>query len=326
MDNKFYLIWMLIYLISFFFTILILKIILPLLIKLKFGQKILTIGPSWHQKKEGTPTMGGIAFATSICLCTIIAYFMYGKSEYKNIFILIIFAFLNFLIGLTDDLSKIIKKKNEGLKPFQKYLLLFMVSSIFLISLTKLNIINTNIYVPFIEKEINFGIFYYIFALIFLTGFINATNLTDGLDGLCTSITLIISIFMFLYGIISYNIEIRVLSLFIMGALSAFLLYNYHPAKIFMGDTGSLFLGALVSGAAVIYNYMLPFLIIGFFYFFEAISVILQVLYYKLTKKRIFLMAPFHHHLEKKGFSEEKIVLIASIITIISSFIGFFIL
>lgn len=306
-------------LVAFFISILQGPVLIPLLHKLKFGQNIREEGPESHKKKSGTPTMGGIIFIIS----TIITVFIILKKPGSET-ILALFAFVSFgLIGLLDDLLKIINKKNEGLKAYQKMLLLLIVSSMVAFYAYFSPKIGSSIIIPFTHITFDLGIFYVPFVIFYFASATNAVNLTDGLDGLATSITLLVMTFL---AVISYSTGHYTLAIFssiVAGALLGFLRYNAHPAQIFMGDTGSLALGGAVAVVAMILKLELIFIIVGGIYVAETISVVLQVASFKLYKKRIFKMAPLHHHFELSGWHETKIVTVFSIITVILCLIGF---
>lgn len=306
-------------LVAFFISILQGPVLIPLLHKLKFGQNIREEGPESHKKKSGTPTMGGIIFIIS----TVITVFIILKKPGAET-ILALFSFVSFgLIGLLDDLLKIINKKNEGLKAYQKMLLLLIVSSIIAFYAYFSPKIGSSIIIPFTHITWNLGIFYVPFVVFYFASATNAVNLTDGLDGLATSVTLLIMTFL---AVISYSTGHYTLAIFssiVAGALLGFLRYNAHPAQIFMGDTGSLALGGAVAVVAMILKLELIFIIVGGIYVAETISVVLQVASFKLYKKRIFKMAPLHHHFELSGWHETKIVTVFSIITVILCLVGF---
>ncbi len=291
---------------SFAVSAVILYFLIPVLRRMKVGQRILDIGPEWHKAKEGTPTMGGIAFLLAASLCAIVAAAFLGE-EIKKVTVVVVYAVLCGFIGITDDLKKLKMKRNEGLSAGGKFALQILVSGAFILFLRRLGLVNTEIYIPFYGKSFELGWFYYIFAMLFLTGFGNAVNLTDGLDGLCGSVTGTLMLFLALFGLKTGDMSSVITSICVLGGCLGFLVFNFHPARVFMGDTGSLFLGAAVSGTALATGDPLIIFIIGAVYVLEAASVIIQVLYFKLTGKRFFLMAPFHHHLEKKGMSENSI-------------------
>lgn len=319
----------LIFLLTLVNTIVILRFLIPLLRSQNVGQKILEIGPRWHKGKEGTPTMGGIAFIIASTLSFFLFLILsFNRIETKyflasiNIFV---YALLNAMIGIIDDFAKLKKKKNEGLRPFTKFLFQAVAAILFLISL-KLSVgINTSIVLPFIGFSLELGFFYYIIAFLLLCGVVNSVNLTDGIDGLASSVSFTVGVFFSVLAISLYNdIVIGFFGAIIIGSTLGFLVYNFYPAKIFMGDTGSLFLGGLIVSASFLIENPLLVLIYGFVFILEAISVILQVLFFKVTKgKRLFKMAPIHHHLEKSGLSEVKIVFLLTFINAIFCVIAF---
>ncbi|ABG83284.1 phospho-N-acetylmuramoyl-pentapeptide-transferase [Clostridium perfringens] len=303
--------------ISFIVASILGPIIIPLLHKLKFGQNIRQEGPKSHLKKAGTPTIGGLIFI----FATIITMFiMVGNPTDEAMIALYSFVGFGF-VGFLDDLLKIIKKKNEGLTSGQKMILLLIVSGF--LTWYAYKYIGTSINIPFLNGQINFGLFYIPFVMFYFAGVTNAVNLTDGLDGLATSVTVLVTTFL---GIISYNlghISLAIFCVALAGALLAFLRFNAFPARVFMGDTGSLALGGAVAMVALILKMPLILVLIGIIYVIETLSVILQVASFKLTGKRIFKMAPIHHHFEQLGWSETKIVSVFSIITVVFCFIAF---
>ena len=308
---------------SFVITASAVKLLIPILTKLKFGQRILEIGPSWHSSKSGTPTMGGIAFIlTALLVLGVFALINGGEEALKLVFCLL-YAVLNGFIGVLDDAVKMKRKQNEGLTAFMKFLLQLAAASLFITVMRISGMITTEIYIPFLKIDFDIGRLYYPFAIIFLTGFVNAVNLTDGLDGLCSSVTAVVAFFFAMLAISVDSYASTVISLSILGICLGFLIYNFHPAKIFMGDTGSLFLGSTISALSLISGKNTVLFIVGAVYLLEAVSVILQVLYYKAMKKRLFLMAPIHHHFEKKGMSEVSITISFAFVTAITSVIAY---
>ena len=303
--------------ISFIVASILGPIIIPLLHKLKFGQNIKQEGPKSHLKKAGTPTIGGLIFI----FATIITMFvMVGNPTDEAMIALYSFVGFGF-VGFLDDLLKIIKKKNEGLTSGQKMILLLIISGF--LTWYAYKYIGTSINIPFLNGQINLGLFYIPAAMFYFAGVTNAVNLTDGLDGLATSVTVLVTTFL---GIISYNlghISLAIFCVALAGALLAFLRFNAFPARVFMGDTGSLALGGAVAMVALILKMPLILVLIGIIYVIETLSVILQVASFKLTGKRIFKMAPIHHHFEQLGWSETKIVSVFSIITVVFCFIAF---
>ncbi len=303
--------------ISFIVASILGPIIIPLLHKLKFGQNIREEGPKSHLKKAGTPTIGGLIFI----FATIITMFIMVGNPTDEAMIAL-YSFIGFgFVGFLDDLLKIIKKKNEGLTSGQKMILLLIVSGF--LTWYAYKYIGTSINIPFLNGQINLGLFYIPAAMFYFAGVTNAVNLTDGLDGLATSVTVLVTTFL---GIISYNlghISLAIFCVALAGALLAFLRFNAFPARVFMGDTGSLALGGAVAMVALILKMPLILVLIGIIYVIETLSVILQVASFKLTGKRIFKMAPIHHHFEQLGWSETKIVSVFSIITVVFCFIAF---
>ena len=307
----------------FLLSVLFTRLIIPKLKSMKLGQTILEIGPRWHKSKEGTPTMGGIAFiAASLLVGAIVITLMVRVLDYAlptSLIVTLVFAAVNGAIGVIDDMTKFKNHRNEGLSASQKFLLQLLSAGIYLFVLVRIGAISTILHIPFTNIGIDLKFVYYPIALIVITGIINSVNLTDGIDGLASSVTMVAGAAFAVISFIVANTELSVLSALMIGACLGFLTYNFYPARIFMGDTGSLFLGALVVGCAFIMNDPLISLIIGIIYVIESISVILQVGCFKLTHKRIFKMSPIHHHFEKCGWSEIKIVSVFSLVTLIAS-------
>ena len=318
--------------ISFLMCMLLTRILIPKLKSLKMGQKILDIGPRWHKGKEGTPTMGGIAMIISLCFTvavTLIAGLInrYFSAVSTRVALVFGYALLNGLTGIIDDRVKLLKKQNEGLKAWQKYLLQFVCAAAFIVGMRLTGNITTALHVPFTSFSIELGFFYYIIAVLLLTGVVNAVNLTDGIDGLASSNTFLVGVF---FAVASYlsrisdNNDLALLGGVTAGVCGGFLVYNFYPAKIFMGDTGSLFLGGLVIGGAFMLNSPLVVILFGLVFIIETLSVILQVASFKLTKKRIFKMAPIHHHFEMCGWSEIKIVTVFTTVTAVMCIVSYF--
>lgn len=304
-------------LISFIFALLIGPILIPILHKLKFGQNIRTEGPESHQKKAGTPTIGGIIFI----LASIIAL-SFRINKFTDDTAIALYALIAFgAIGFMDDYLKIKHKKNEGLKASQKMILLIVIATLFAYY-AKVNI-GTEILIPFTHHTLNLGIMYIPFIIIYYATATNAVNLTDGLDGLASSITILVMTFFALVSFAMGNYDLAVFCGVVAGALLGFLRYNTYPARVFMGDTGSLALGGAIATVALILKLELFCAIVGGIYVMETISVVLQVGSFKIFKKRIFKMAPIHHHFELSGWHEAKIVTIFSIITVILCLITF---
>lgn len=298
---------------SFLLTSILLYYLIPILKSKKMGQKILDIGPRWHKNKEGTPTMGGIAFLFSVTAVGVLfgCLIPMDRQMRAAVFVTLGYSFLSAIIGITDDLKKFRKRQNEGLLAHEKFLLQLVLACVYIIVITAFGIGSSVVYIPFIKETVDIGIAYYFMSVLFLVGFSNAVNLTDGIDGLCASVTAVVAVFFVLFAYRTDNAALRLLALALLGGCCGFLLYNFHPAKVFMGDTGSLFLGAAVASLAFLSFEPLILFFVGIVYLIEAVSVIMQVVYFKITKKRLFLMAPYHHHLEKKGFKETTIMGIA---------------
>ena len=308
-------------------TVAALRLLIPKLRSMKMGQKILDIGPRWHKSKEGTPTMGGLAFAVPV---TVVAAAAIAVAPALGIdipvapvLLTLLLAVGNGVIGVIDDLTKFKKKQNEGLTAPQKYALQLAMAGAFLALLRLYGTPDTAISIPFTDIHLELGWFYYVFALIFITGIINSVNLTDGIDGLASSVTLVVAVFLSVLGFTYAKYDAALLGGVTVGATLGFLVYNFYPARIFMGDTGSLFLGGIVAGAAFVIDSPLCMAIAGIIYICEALSDIIQVGVYKLTHKRVFKMAPIHHHFEKCGWSEKKIVFAFSAVTLIASAIAY---
>lgn len=313
---------------TFGITVLVSRKLIPILKSRKMGQTILEIGPRWHKSKEGTPTMGGLAFIAASVIVGISASVYLsitdGVRAALPVMFTLAFGVICGLIGCIDDTAKLRKKQNEGLTAPQKYLLQLIASALYLLGMTLVCGIDTSVYIPFVGVELELGFAYYIVALLLLTGVNNAVNLTDGIDGLCSSVTLVVGLFFtavgYMNGLAEPDGALLLLGAILIGSCAGFLVYNFYPARVFMGDTGSLFLGGLVVGGAFIIDNPLLVLVFGLVYVIEAASVILQVGFFKLTHgKRLFKMAPIHHHFEKCGWSEIKIVVVASLLTAVVS-------
>lgn len=292
--------------------------IIPLLRKLKFGQSILEIGPKWHKGKSGTPTMGGLIF--------IIATGFSGAIFIRDLTgaFALVFSLFSGLIGFIDDYIKVAKKRNRGLSPMAKIILMLLITTAFSVSGIELGVIETTLHIPFTGIYIDLGYYIAFFLVFMMIGFINSVNLTDGIDGLAASVTTVVTMFFALLSMVFMQKGLTMFSASLCGSLIGFLIYNLNPAKVFMGDTGSLFLGGAVTSLAVLIGEPLIIVIVGIVYLWEAVSVMLQVGYFKISGgKRIFKMAPFHHHLEMCGYSENKIVVIFSFITLIASVIAY---
>lgn len=308
------------------------RFLIPILHKLKYGQTILDIGPSWHKKKQGTPTMGGIMFIIGIVVATVIAIpclsifgdvyeptgYSYNK-EVLMVFVSLGMAVLYGAVGFLDDYIKVVKKRNLGLTAKQKLVFQFAIAIAFVVINALFGYGDTT-YIPFAGTVHmgNFAIIYHIISVIVIVGVVNAVNLADGIDGLVGSETFFVAIFYMIISSIMTSPATGVLSAAVAGGCLGFLLWNFNPAKVFMGDTGSLFLGGIV--CALAYSMNMPVILIpmALTYLLEMLSVILQVTYFKITHgKRLFKMSPIHHHFEKCGWSETKIVVVFSAFTIV---------
>ena len=314
---------LILFVVSFMVTVLMLPKLIKYLHFLKFGQAIREEGPQSHMHKKGTPTMGGISFILATVFALIIAMFI--DSSNIKYYIIFIYTTISFsIIGYIDDMLIVVKKKNDGLAPRKKLMLQILFSIIFYV-LVKFIYEDINyIYIPGLEYQLNISYLYMVFVVFWQTGFSNAVNLTDGLDGLATSVTIITTSTFALLAYKENNFPIFVFCLVLVGALIGFLLFNKNPAKIFMGDTGSLALGGILAAISIILHKEIAFIFIGLVYILETLSVIIQVAYFKKTGKRIFKMSPLHHHFELSGYGEVKTVYLFVIIALISSGIGYF--
>ena len=313
---------------SFLLTAVLLHFIIPILRGKKVKQHILEIGPRWHASKEGTPTMGGIGFIMAILIVLLgasVVYIIRGEQrELIPLALTMALAVMNGMIGFVDDFCKLLKKQNQGLKAYQKFALQVLAAVVYTALLKFLGYIDTSLHIPFTDISVELGVVYYLFAVFVIVGMVNSVNLTDGIDGLAGTVTLVVFAFFSFVGISFLHNSLTLLSAALVGGMLGFLLYNLHPAKVFMGDTGSLFLGGAVTGAAFIINEPMIILIIGGMYVLESVSVILQVGSFKLRNKRIFKMAPIHHHFEKSGWSEGKIVTVFAIVTALLCVLSWF--
>ncbi len=291
-------------------------LLLPVLRALKAGQSIREIGPTWHNYKAGTPMMGGLMFifAAIICLVCNLPY----MEDYTVFYVLILSLCFGF-VGFLDDFTKIKFHRNLGLTSIQKAMLQMAVSALFLYVMYRTGAMNTHLYVPFLNVSFAVHpIVYIFFAMFVMVGCVNAVNLTDGVDGLCSSVTLPVMVFFTAASVALGRYDLALLPASLVGGLIAYLFYNWHPAKVFMGDTGSLFLGGVVCAMAFALDMPLILILVGFVYIVETLSDIIQVAYFKATHgKRFFKMAPIHHHFEMCGWKEERIVLTFSAVSAI---------
>ena len=315
-------------LLSFVASVILSLIIVPILRKLKVGQIERTEGPQSHLKKQGTPTMGGVIMIIVIILLGGFMFYDYNKDqpEVAKALLPLIGVAVGFgFIGFIDDFKKLVLKNTKGLSPKAKMLGLLIVAVAYTIVLVKIFNIGTDIYIPFAKEYITLPIWVYIpFAVIVMLATTNAINLTDGIDGLSTSVTAIILTCLTVISILIGIKEVTIFGVILIGACLGFLLFNLNPAKVMMGDTGSLMLGGAIAGIALYLKMPLLLLIIAIVTIIETISVMIQVAYFKKTGNRVFKMTPIHHHFELSGWKENKIVSVFSLITLIFCIIGLF--
>ena len=312
------------------------RFLIPYLHKLNFGQTILEIGPSWHKEKQGTPIMGGIMFIIAITVVTIISTVVYIltdnaffetyraniSSEVIYVFAGLGLALANGIIGFVDDYTKVVRKRNLGLTAVQKLIAQFTVAAAYL-AVLGFSGCGTETVIPFVGK-VDLGFFFYIISAVVIVGIVNAVNLTDGVDGLVGSLTFCVAVAVMLIASALYCLGLTAFSAAVAGACLGFLVWNFHPAKVFMGDTGSLFLGGAVCGLVFATKMPVLLLPLGIVYLCEMFSVMLQVTYFKLTHgKRLFKMSPIHHHFEMSGWSEVKIVAVFSAVTAVFGIASF---
>lgn len=312
--------------VSFVLTLLIGKFLIPELHKLKAGQEIREDGPTWHKAKAGTPTMGGIMFIAGIFIAILVTGWKdFSQGRFGALFVFL-FALVFGVIGFLDDFMKVKYHKNEGLTASQKFLLQLAAAIVFTVLLRYTGYLTPDLYIPFfnVSFQLPWAV-YMVFAAFVIVATVNAVNLTDGVDGLATGVTLPVALF---YLVVSLMWKVTDLSIFaaaLVGGLCAFLIYNFHPAKVFMGDTGSLFLGGTVCGLAFALDIPLIIVLVGIIYLLETLSDIIQVTYFKLTHgKRIFRMAPLHHHFEMGGWSEEKLFTVFTLVTLVCCVLAYF--
>ncbi len=303
-------------------------IIIPYLTKLKFGQTIKEIGPTWHKKKQGTPTMGGVMFIAGICIAAVAGFLTLkltgtdiSKQETVKFFAGLVFALGFGFVGFVDDFIKVVKKQNLGLTAMQKIVMQVVIAVAYLFTVASVGDTSTIVIFPFFG-QLDFGIFYYPIVIIGIIFFVNAVNLTDGVDGLASSVTFVVSIgFMAVCMVMQYQ-GLELIATAMAAGCLGFLMWNFHPAKVFMGDTGSMFLGGAVVALGLGIGVPVLIFIIGFVYLCEALSVVLQVISFKTTGKRIFKMSPIHHHFEMCKWSEVKIVVVFSLVSFVFAIIS----
>lgn len=303
------------------------QILIPLLRRLKAGQAIREDGPTWHMSKQGTPTMGGLMFILGIlCTLLLIGWTDIARGDFRALFVFC-FALVFGVIGYLDDYEKVKKKENTGLTAGPKFLLQLAAAIAFTVLLRHYGYLAPHLYLPFVNLVVELPwVVYMVFAAFVMVGTVNAVNITDGVDGLSSSVTLPVAAF---FAAVSawwgsqYQ-DIGVFAGALFGGLAAFLLYNHYPAKVFMGDTGSLFLGGAVCGLAFAFDMPLILVLVGVVYIAETLSDIIQVVYFKATHgKRIFRMAPLHHHFEMGGWSEKKVVAVFAAVSLVFCVLAF---
>ncbi len=314
-------------LIAFFISVILGIIIIPILKKLKVGQIERDDGPQSHLKKQGTPTMGGIIIIIGTLITMIgIHIFLYANNQQDlaNNLIPLTILILGFgVIGFIDDFKKLVLKNTKGLKPMYKMIGLLLISVVYVIYLQKGLNLGTETFIPFLKTYLTVPIYVYLpFVIFVILGTTNAVNLTDGIDGLSSSVCVIITTTLVIIATMFGVAEVSIIGSVIIGCVLGFLMFNLHPAKVFMGDTGSLLLGGVISGLALYLKMPLILIIIALIPVIETLSVIVQVAYFKKTGKRVFKMAPLHHHFELSGWKENKVVIVFSLITLITCVIG----
>lgn len=317
------------------------KMLIPFLHKLKFGQPIkVEFGPKWHEGKQGTPTMGGIMFIISTVVACAVGYVIYrmtsdvtlgeesviASDSAMRLLCSLIFCILFGVMGFIDDFTKVARKNNDGLSPMQKIAIQVVITAAWLFAMRFFGDTDTAIDLSFVRFDI--GWFYYPLMIIVILYLTNAVNLTDGVDGLCGTVTMVNMLLFSVIFVMLSSAEMTLFTISVAGGCLGFLLWNFHPAKCFMGDTGSMFLGAAVTAAGLITHKHLVLVLMALIYIIEALSVVIQVSYFKYTKKkygegrRIFKMTPIHHHFEMSGFSEYKIVITFSVFSLIAGICG----
>ena len=298
-------------------------LLLPVLRALKAGQSIREVGPTWHNNKAGTPMMGGLMFIFGLIICLVAnAFTMEDYTAFYALGLSLCFG----LVGFLDDFFKLKFKRNLGLTSLQKAMLQMAVSALYLYLLYKQGVMSCDLYIPFANITVAIHpLIYIFFAMFVMVGCVNAVNITDGIDGLCGSVTIPVMAFFTVAAVAVERYDLALLPAALFGGLIAYLFYNWHPAKVFMGDTGSLFLGGVVCAMAFALDMPLVLILVGLVYMVETLSVILQVVYFKLTHgKRIFKMAPIHHHFEMCGWKEVKIVLVFTAVSALMCLLAWF--
>ena len=312
--------------VAFAVTFLLGKPLIPWLRRMKAGQAIKEDGPTWHMTKQGTPTMGGLMFILGIPVALAAAGWQDLAAGTRGALFVYLFALVFGIIGFVDDYVKVKHHQNTGLTAPQKFLLQLAAAIVFVVLMRYEGYLSPNLYIPFLNRELVLNwVVYMVFAAFVIVGTVNAVNITDGVDGLSTTVTLPVAAFYTCVAVWWGFEELGILAAALLGGLCAFLIYNFHPAKVFMGDTGSLFLGGMVCGMAFALDIPLALILVGIIYIAETLSDIIQVVYFKLTHgKRIFRMAPLHHHFEMGGWKEEKVVLVFASVSLIACVLAFF--
>lgn len=312
------------------------RVLIPVLRSHKLGQKILDIGPRWHKSKEGTPIMGGIGFILATMIVMAVFFTVQGargvSADYIPLALTLTFAVANGGIGFVDDYCKLIKKQNEGLTWYQKLFLQLFMAAAYVCVMSYTGYMDTAVDLPFSDRVLEFGWLWYPIAVILLTGVVNGGNITDGVDGLASSVVLVIGVFFSVWSFTVTDTQLSMVGAVLIGASVGFLIYNYHPARVFMGDTGSLFFGALVIAGAFQTELEAVGLIVSAVFILEMLSSFLQVCWFKLTKKlckdkkgrRLFRMAPLHHHFEEIGWSERRVVAVFTVVEILFCMLAWF--
>ena len=297
--------------------------LLPVLRALKAGQSVRDIGPTWHNNKVGTPLMGGLMFIFAAIICLVANI---PTMEDYTVFYVLALSLCFGLVGFLDDFCKVKYKRDLGLTALQKSMLQMAVSAIYLYLLYRSGVMTSNLYIPFAKVTVYIHpIAYIFFAMFVMVGCVNAVNLTDGVDGLSSSVTLPVMVFFVAAAFARQRFDLALLPAALIGGLVAYLFFNWHPAKVFMGDTGSLFLGGVVCALAFALDVPLILILVGLVYIMETLSVILQVGYFKITHgKRLFKMAPIHHHFEMCGWKEERIVITFAVVSALMCVIAWF--
>lgn len=310
---------------SFCVGVLLAYVLIPALRRLKAGQEIREVGPNWHATKAGTPTMGGLVFIGASLLCLLFGLPQIRGGDFSPVYVLSLSLCFG-LIGFLDDFFKVKYHRNLGLTALQKAMLQMAASGIFLYVLYRAGLLSCDLYIPFANVSLPVHpVVYMVFAMFVMVGCVNAVNLTDGIDGLATGVTMPVMAFFLVAAVAAKQWGLAFFPAALLGGLGSFLVYNFHPAQAFMGDTGALFLGGAVCGLAFALDIPLVLVLVGIVYLWETLSDIIQVTYFKLTHgKRVFKMAPFHHHLEMCGWSEKKIFAVFVTVTCLMCLLAWF--